>query len=603
MNRKRWFSFFALFVAASMVLASCGTPTTPTAAPTQAAAPTTAPTAAAAPTTAPTAAAAPTTAPTTAATTAATQAATTAATAATGGANTIIIGTTDKVASLDPADAYAIIDWEVIRNISEGLLRWKPGGTDLVPGLATGMPEVSADGLTYTLKLRSGIKFADGTDLTAQVYASQLNRLLTIGPNCPNGVANSLATPFVKSIAAPDAQTIVFTLKAKTAFFPQLLASAPYVPADPKIFPADKCELFPTAPIYGVGPWYISQYTQGEQFVFQPNPYYNGELKPQVGQIILRYFSDPQTMALAIQNGEIDVAWRFLGPELVGQLKKVSGLTVGTINGGGIRFLVLNHTMKPTDDPNVDKAIASAVDRNEIADTVFGGNVTPLNSPLPPGFLGASDVFDSMYTSPNLDAAKKFLAASGYTSSNPLKLDLWYPPEHYGASTAAWMELIKKQLEATGAIQVTLKAQEWSTYVTALTGGKSYAVGVLGWFFDYPDSSNYMDPFVYNNGEGTNVSPAESGSTYGKPINDKATQLVNLLNQADTETDQAKRTQLYQQAEQIYADLVVTLPLFFQPETVVYRSNIHGTSSFATPETLNIGSTIEFDYSMLTKTP
>ena len=74
------------------------------------------------------------------------------------------------------------------------------------------------------------------------------------------------------------------------------------------------------------------------------------------------------------------------------------------------------------------------------------------------------------------------------------------------------MEVIKKQLEATGEIQVTLQAQEWSTYVTALTGGESYPVGVLGWFFDYPDSSNYVDPFVYNGGEGTNVSLSAEGT-------------------------------------------------------------------------------------------
>ncbi len=177
----------------------------------------------------------------------------------------------------------------------------------------------------------------------------------------------------------------------------------------------------------------------------------------------------PNTMSLAIQNGEIDVAWRQFSPEQLTPLKAISGLTVGTVPGGSIRYLILNHTMAPTDDPNVDKAIAAAIDRNEIADTVYGGNVSPLYSMVPPGFLGATEAFDTMYASPDLDAAKKFLEASGYTADNPLKLEMWYPPEHYGASTAAWMELIKKQLEATGEIQVTLQAQEWSTYVTALT--------------------------------------------------------------------------------------------------------------------------------------
>ena len=516
---------------------------------------------------------------------------------------TIIIGTTDKIASIDPADAYSIRDWEVIKNVSEGLLKWKPGTADLTPALATGMPEISADGLTYTFTLRDGIKFGDGSDLTATIYAAQLNRLLTIGSGatCPNAVADALAKPYLKSVTAPDAKTIVFTLNNPVAYFPQILASATYVASDPKTFPADKCVLIPTAPIYGVGPWYIKQFTQGEQIVFAPNPYYTGDLKPQVEQIIVKDFADPQTMALAVQNGEIDIAWRLLGPELVTQLTAVSGLKVGTIKGGSIRYLILNHTMKPMDDPNVVKAIASSIDRNEISDTVFGGNVSPLFSQVPPGFLGASEAFDTMYASPNLDKAKEYLAASGYSATKPLKLELWYPPEHYGASTAAWMQVIKKQLEATGIIQVDLKAQEWSTYVSALTGGAAYPAGVLGWFFDYPDSSNYMDPFVYNGGEGTNITSSLTGSTTGKPINDKAAKLVDLLTKADSETDIAKRTDLYKQAQDIYADLVVTLPLFFEAEHVTYHTNIQGLSSYASPETLNIGPTLEFNYATLTK--
>ncbi|MGB8214556.1 MAG: ABC transporter substrate-binding protein [Anaerolineales bacterium] len=515
--------------------------------------------------------------------------------------NTIIIGTTDKIASMDPADAYAIRDWEIIKNVNEGLLKWKPGTAELTTGLATSMPTISADKLTYTFTLRDGIKFGDGTPLTAEVYAAQLNRLLTIGPKCPDDVADVLAVPYVKTITAPDDKTIVFNLKVPIAFFPQILAGAPYVPADPTNFPADKCVLFPTAPVYGVGPWYVSQYNADEQIVFKPNPYYNGAMKPQVQEVIVRYYSDPNTMALAVQNGEIDVAWRLLSPEQINQLKGKSSLNIGTISGGSIRYLILNHTMAPMNDPNVVKAIASAIDRNAIADTVFGGQVTPLYSMDPPGFLGADNAFDKMYGAPNLDAAKKFLEASGYSATNPLKIQLWYPPEHYGASTAAWMQVIKTQLEATGEIQVTLQAQEWSTYVSALTDGKSYPAGVLGWFFDYPDPSNYLDPFVYNGGEGTNVTAAATGSDVGTPINAKAQQLVTLLQQADSETDITKRTALYQQAQDIYADLVVTLPLFFQAEHVVYRSNISGSSAYASPETLNIGSTIEFNYSTLSK--
>jgi peptide/nickel transport system substrate-binding protein len=587
MKHKVFYTVLAVLLLASMTLTACGAKATSTATAVPPAAPAKAtekpvevPTVPPVPTKAPTAA--PTQPP---------------------AKITIIIGTTDRVASLDSADAYAVRDWELIKNFSTGLLSWRPGSLDLVPSLATGLPVISEDGLTYTLTLKDGIKFGDGTPLTAEMYAAQLNRLLTIGPKCPNDVADTLVVPYVESITAPDSKTLVFKLKVSIAYFSQLLATAPYVASDPKTFPADQCVLLPPAPIYGVGPWFISQYTQGEQVVLEPNPYYTGPLKPQADQIIIRDFADPQTMALAVQNGEIDVAWRFLSPEQLTPLKAISDLTVGTVDGGSIRYLIVNHTIAPMDDPNVAKAVASAIDRNEIADTVFGGNVSPLYSQIPPGFLGANEVFDTMYASPDLDQAKKYLEASGYTASNPLKLEMWYPPEHYGASTAAWMEVIKKQLEATGAIQVTLQAQEWSTYVTALTGGASYAVGVLGWFFDYPDASNYIDPWVFNKGMGTNVSPSKEGTSYGEPINEKAAQLVDLLAKADVETDLVKRAALYVQAQEVYADLVVTIPLFFNAEHVVFRSNISGTFAYAASENLNIGPNIEFYYSMLVKTP
>jgi peptide/nickel transport system substrate-binding protein len=559
-NRRTLFSTLSLLVLGSMLLVACGAQ--PTAAPA---------------TTAPTQAAQPTTAPTE-------------APAATQGPVTIVIGTTDKLASLDPADAYAIYDWENITNISQGLLSYVPGSTDIQPELATAMPDISADGLTYTFTLKDGVKFADGTPLTAAMYVQQLNRLLTIGPSCPNDVADTLAVPYVDSITNPSGNQIVFTLKSPVGFFTQILARAPYVASDPNIFPTDQCNLIPSAPVYGTGPFFISQLNPDEQIVLEPNPYYTGSLKPQVDQVIVRHFSDPQTMALAVQNGEIDIAWRFLGPDLIGQLQGVSSVTVSAVNGGSIRYLELNHTMAPTDDPNVDKAIAYAIDRNEISDTVFGGQVSPLYSQIPPGFLGADEVFDTMYGAPDLDKAKAALAASGYTADKPLQLQMWYPPEHYGAETASWMQVIKQQLEATGAIKVDLQAQEWSTYVSALTGGKSYAVGVLGWFFDYPDSSNYIDPWVYNKGLGTNVTTPKEGSAYGTPINDKAAQLVDLLTKADEESDQ-----------EIYADLVVTVPLFFNAEHVVYNSSIHGDSMYAVPETLNIGPTIDFNYATLSK--
>jgi peptide/nickel transport system substrate-binding protein len=108
---------------------------------------------------------------------------------------TIVIGTTEKFTSFDPAAATSARDFESILNIGETLLRYKPGTIELEPGLATGLPTVSADGLTYTFTLRDGIKFGDGSALTAQTYAAQLTRLFHGGTDCLDNAANFISGP------------------------------------------------------------------------------------------------------------------------------------------------------------------------------------------------------------------------------------------------------------------------------------------------------------------------------------------------------------------------------------------------------------------------
>ncbi len=508
------------------------------------------------------------------------------------GPKTIIIGTTDTIAELDSADAYSVRDWELIRNTGEALLKFAPGTTDLVPGIAESY-EVSEDGKTYTFKLRPDVKFGDGLPLTAELYVRHINRMLTLEGS--GGVGGALGTPFIESVEAPDSSTVVFTLKDAFGFFPQVVTGAPYMPTHPDIFPEDALNEFPDPPIYGVGPWIIADYVLGEQTVLEPNPYYHGE-KPKVDRIIIRDFADAQTMALAIQNGEIDVAWRTIAqPDLLDQLESVDGLNVATVPGGSIRYLIINHTLSPTDDANVRKALAYAIDRDDIVDRVSGGTWEPLYSMVPPGFLGASEAFDDVYGSPDLDAARAALEAAGFSESNKLQLTLNYPPEHYGGTVADTMQVLKEQFEATGMIEVSLNAQEWSTYVGAVIGGADFAVSLLGWFFDYPDPSNYLEPFVLNGGLGTNVTDPDTG----EPIDDLSAQLVDLLKRAGTTSDQDARAELYQQAQEVYADLVVTIPMWFEAEHVVYWDYISGDVTAGSPESLNIGPAFDFNYALL----
>jgi len=507
------------------------------------------------------------------------------------GPKTIIVGTTDSIAGLDSADAYAVHDWELIRNTGEALLSFKPGTTDLTNGIVSDW-SVSDDGLVYTFTLRDNVGFGDGTMLTADMYVDHLTRMLTLDGS--GGVGDVLGGAFIESYQALDDLTIEITLQDAFGFFPQVVTGAPYMPMHPD-FPIDELIEFPEAPIYGVGQWTITDYTVCEQTVLVPNEFYFGGRATNVDQVIIRYFSDAQTMALALENGEIDVAWRTIAqPDLLDQLDTVDGLTVATVPGGSIRYLIINQGLPPTDDINVRKAIALLADRDEIVDRVSAGRWAPLYSPVPPGFIGANEAFDEIYASPDVDAAVALLAESGYTADAPLNLTLNYPPEHYGGTVADTMQVLTEQLEASGVIEVTLNAQEWSTYVGAVIGGEDFNVSLLGWFFDYPDSDNYISPFVLSGGLGTNVTDGDNN-----PRTDAGAALLDLIKQAATTTDQGDRADLYEQIQAAYAEDVVTIPLWFEAEHVVYWDYVSGDSGAAQAESLNIGPTFDLTYALL----
>jgi peptide/nickel transport system substrate-binding protein len=255
---------------------------------------------------------------------------------ASGSKDTIIIGTTDEVNSLDPQDAYATHDWEIIKNTGETLLSYEPGTTNLVGGTAVGLPTVSADGLQYTFTLKDGLKFADGTPITSADYVRSWKRFSL------EGQVSGLVQLYVKDVTAPDAKTVVYTLKGTYGFFPALAATAPFVPANPNIFPDDKIVAFPDK-IDGNGPYRMVSNKPGEQLVLEANPNYTGT-PPNIKNVIIRYYADPATMSNAVEKGEIDIAWRVLGPVEAVRLQSVAGLTVETIDAPALRYIVFNHT-------------------------------------------------------------------------------------------------------------------------------------------------------------------------------------------------------------------------------------------------------------------
>ena len=260
------------------------------------------------------------------------------ATPASGSMDTIIIGTTDEVNSLDADDAYATHDWEIIKNTGAALLSYVPGTSELVPGAAADFPVVSDDGLSYTFTLRDNLMFADGTPVTAADYVYSWDRL-----NALEGQVSGLIQLYVDSVEAVDDLTVKYNLKASFGFFPALAATAPFVAVNPAEFSMDAINAFPEV-LDGIGPYKMVSHTPGEQMELAANEYYFGDDAALIPNVIVKYFADPTTMSNAIESGEIDIAWRTLGPVEAIRLMDVEGVNVMKVDAPALRYMVFNHT-------------------------------------------------------------------------------------------------------------------------------------------------------------------------------------------------------------------------------------------------------------------
>lgn len=286
------------------------------------------------------------------------------------------------------------------------------------------------------------------------------------------------------------------------------------------------------------------------------NDSYYGE-PPREHEVIVRYFADSPTMALALQNAEIDIAWKSLSPADKGALEDVDGITVETAGGTEIRYIVYNSTTEPYDNPDVRLGLAKLLDREQLADLAWQGIKVPLFSMVPPGFLGHKPSYEG---TEQVEEGKALLASAGFDEDNPLVLDLWYSPTHYGDTEADVAAVIKEQWESSGVVEVNLQFQEWAAYRDAGRAGE-LPVSLLGWYPDYLDPDNYTNVFAH--------SPASwSGSNYNSPEMDA------LLEAQASELDEAARIAILEEIQDFWVPESPFVPLSQGNLVVAYRDGI-----------------------------
>ena len=463
---------------------------------------------------------------------------------ATTGSNTgtgkqIVMGTTDKVISLDPAGAYDMGSWTLQWNIYQALLKIKPGTSDIENDAASKCDWT--DNTTYTCTLNPGLVFSNGDPLDANAVKYSIDRVIKI--NDPNGPSSLLASLDNVSVSGTD--TVVFKLKSPNSVFPYILTTGAGNIVDPKVFPADK--LLADDQVIGSGVYTLSSFTKDQQAVLKPNKNYKGDDVLANSGFIVHYEQTASTLKLDVEQGNVDVAWRSLSPTDVASLQKETDkVKVVTGNGIEIRYLVFNTSLAPANNPAVRQAVAYSIDRDSIAKNVYNGTVQPLYSMVPQGLAGANTAYKDLYgATPDPDKAKSVLAAAGVKT--PVDITLWWTPSHYGAVSGDEYTEIKRELEGTGLFKVTLQDAEWDTYSKAYPADQ-YAAFQLGWFPDYPDADDYLAPFYLQGGFFKNH--------YDNP------QIDQLITQEEGETDATKRTAEIDQIQTLAAKDVPTIPIW-----------------------------------------
>ncbi|MCF3140239.1 ABC transporter substrate-binding protein [Paenarthrobacter sp. AR 02] len=489
----------------------------------------------------------------------------------------IAYGTTDKVTSLDPAGSYDNGSFMVMNQVYSFLLNSKPGSAEPVPDLAESASFTSPS--EYTVKLKSGLKWANGHTLDSKDVKFSFDRQVAI--NDPAGPASLLTN--IQSVSAPDATTVVFKLKnANDQTFSQILSSPAAPIVDDEVFPADKIlsddEIIKANAFYGQ--YTIDSYKKNELVSFKAFADYKGVLgKPANDAATIKYYASPTNLKLEIQQGAIDVAFRSLSATDIDDLRKDSKVKVLTGPGGEIRYITFNFDTMPfgtkaTDaDPAkalaVRQAIANLVDRQAIADQVYKGTYLPLYSNVPNGFMGANESFKDAYGDagkPSLDKAKKVLTDAGITE--PVSLNLQYNPDHYGGSSGDEYAMVKEQLEKSGLFKVNLQSTEWVTYSKA-SRADEYPLFQFGWFPDFSDADNYLTPFFP---EGGFLKNHYNNAT----VND-------LIAKQLTEADKTKRESDIKDVQNALAKDISTLPLLQGAQVAVVGSGVNGVDKTLDP--------------------
>jgi len=493
--------------------------------------------------------------------------------------DTLIIGTTDSVENtLDPANAYDFFGWEIIQSLGSPLVQYKAGTDQIEPALATTWT-TSSDGLTWTFNLRQGVKFDDGTEFTADAVKYSFYRNIQIAD--PDGPFVGIGYgDIIDSVKVVSPYVVQFNLKIPFAAFLSLMASQASCLVDPHNAPMSgsawsvsdvvsyKAGDARASNPMGLGPYTLQSWTRtagkDSEIVLKADHNYWGNSSgyPKTPNIIIKMYADGSSLALAIQSGDVDIAFRQLSTTDISSMQNNAALKVWTGTGAFIQYLCLQEKNAPFNDPTVREAVAAAINRTALVKTVFQGQAQELYSMIPTGLFGHDESFKALGDA-NYTLTQKLLSGLGYDANHKLTFDLYYESSGHYPQSAQQALVLKDSLEKSGVISVNLQSLDWAAYRQARVS-ETMPAYIMGWYPDYIDPDDYIYPFVQS-----------SGNSW-LHINYASTTMDGLVAQARAATDQNTRVGLYSQINQLILEDCPLIPLYQSGAYAVTKTNVNG---------------------------
>jgi len=453
-------------------------------------------------------------------------------------AGTLVVGLVAEPVNLDPAQVTDINSSRVGRRIVETLVTFPEESTQLVPGLAESWT-ISKDGLQYTFKLRSGLKFHDGTPLDAAAVKFSIER--QIHPDHP--AAKLGKYPFanyffgnVKAVEVLSAARVAFLLKEPRASFLAILTAGAASIVSPTAVMKWGTD-YPLHPV-GTGPFRYVSWDRGQRVVLEKNPAY-WKYPVKIERVIYRPIVEDQARLTELLTGTLDLIVG-VPADFVGQLETNPKVALLKQVGMHVWYLGINNQKKPFDDKRVRQALNYAVNKDAIVRDVLKGTGAPSRGPVLPGTWAADPALKAYPYDP--ERAKKLLAEAGY--ANGFSTTLWVPESGSGMQApVAISTVMQSNLKAVG-VNVTLQTMEWGAYLARLRS-KEQELFALSWMAGTEDPDMVMYPLLHSS-QWTPNGP--NRALY------KNARFDELLGQARQTTDQTRRTALYREAQRILVD-------------------------------------------------